>query len=572
MLDKLCKHTKGNYMEEIRIEKYNELSHQWNYQKNQGKNPSDYTAMSGKKVWWICDKGHEWESRISDRMRGNGCPYCSGKRPILGETDLKSKFPDLVKEWNYNKNNRSPEEYCSHSGKKVWWKCLNGHEWQATIDSRTRKSRNGCPYCAGQKAILGYNDLQTKYPDLCKEWDYQRNGNLKPTDICYSSGKRVWWKCKNGHSWYLSPNSRITNATGCAKCSEELRTSFPEQAILYYLSKMGMFVVNRKKIDNRIEIDIYLEEYKIGIEYDGCRYHKGKESEERESRKDKYCEENGIMLIHVKEIRKAEHRVDTRNCKYRYLSSGLKGLDDVISRVIEEILLQIGIKTECDICTVRDSIDIHLQYITMDKNSGLPNNLEREWNYQKNKGITPRQIALGSHKKVWWKCLEGHEWQAAMYHRVKGIGCPYCSGKKVLSGYNDFETKYPKLAEQWNYERNGEAKPSMFTAHSGIKVWWKCIEGHEWEATINKRSEGKNCPYCSGKKVLSGYNDFMTKYPEVAKEWDYERNGEAKPSMFTAHSAKKVWWKCIEGHEWQATINRRSTGRKCPYCLGYKEI
>ena len=138
-------------MEEIRIEKYNELSHQWNYQKNQGKNPNDYTAMSGKKVWWICDKGHEWESRISDRMRGNGCPYCSGKRPILGETDLKSKFPDLVKEWNYNKNNTLPEEYCLHSGKKVWWKCLNGHEWQATIDSRTRKAEMDVLIVPGKK-------------------------------------------------------------------------------------------------------------------------------------------------------------------------------------------------------------------------------------------------------------------------------------------------------------------------------------------------------------------------------------------------------------------------------------
>ena len=101
-----------------------------------------------------------------------------------------------------------------------------------------------------------------------------------------------------------------------------------------------------------------------------------------------------------------------------------------------------------------------------------------------------------SGKKVWWKCEKGHEWQARISHRNKGIGCPYCSGKKVLQGYNDLATINPELAKEWNCEKNGNLKPEDFTANSGKKVWWKCEKGHEWKATIANRNRGRGCPIC----------------------------------------------------------------------------
>ena len=82
-------------------------------------------------------------------------------------------------------------------------------------------------------------------------------------------------------------------------------------------------------------------------------------------------------------------------------------------------------------------------------------------------------------------------------------------------------TKYPEIASEWNFEKNGDMSPEMFMPGSHKAVWWKCKSGHEWESTIHNRTSGHNCPYCSNQKVLIGYNDYKTVYPELLSEWDY---------------------------------------------------
>ena len=63
---------------------------------------------------------------------------------------------------------------------------------------------------------------------------------------------------------------------------------------------------------------------------------------------------------------------------------------------------------------------------------------------------------------------------------------------------------------------------------------------------------------------------MRTVNPIIAAEWNYERNGGLTPDDFTANSSKIVWWKCSEGHEWQAIIASRNSGRGCPKCAGKK--
>ena len=93
------------------------LLEEWDYSKNE-KNPNEYARCSGKSVFWICLRGHSWTARIADRVRGNGCPYCAGKRPIVGVNDLATINPKLAKEWNYRKNSKSPVDFLPNSGKK----------------------------------------------------------------------------------------------------------------------------------------------------------------------------------------------------------------------------------------------------------------------------------------------------------------------------------------------------------------------------------------------------------------------------------------------------------------------
>ncbi len=101
-------------------------------------------------------------------------------RLIQGINDLASQCPELLKEWDYEKNVISPEEITPGSNRKVWWLCEKGHSWEANISNR--KKGRGCPFCSGKRVIEGMNDLCSLRPDLIKEWDYEKN-MIKPTEI-----------------------------------------------------------------------------------------------------------------------------------------------------------------------------------------------------------------------------------------------------------------------------------------------------------------------------------------------------------------------------------------------------
>lgn len=188
-----------------------------------------------------------------------------------------------------------------------------------------------------------------------------------------------------------------------------------------------------------------------------------------------------------------------------------------------------------------------------------------EWS-DKNYTITPDNITFGSNKNVWWKGSCGHEWQASVKSRSSGEKCPICSGKRVVEGINDLATLKPELAKEWS-DKN-ILKPTEVSVGSHKKVIWKCKLGHEWEATVKSRTlNHTGCPYCSNNKVLVGFNDLASQFPNVATEWS-EKNYPLKPTMVTAYSNQKAWWKCNKGHEWYALIPTRSNGSKCPYCSG----
>ena len=122
-----------------------------------------------------------------------------------------------------------------------------------------------------------------------------------------------------------------------------------------------------------------------------------------------------------------------------------------------------------------------------------------------------------------------------------------------------------EFLSEWDYEKNKEFRPEIFTAASNKKVWWKCRLGHSWSAMITNRSKGQHCPYCIGRRVLKGFNDLVTTHPEIANEWDYEKNKPLRPEQFTIGSHKKVWWKCEHGHSWDSRIYcRKKNG--CRYC------
>lgn len=206
-----------------------DLAAQWHPAKNRGLTPQDVTEGAGRKVWWRCEKGHEWQASISSRARdGAGCPVCSGRVVLAGENDLASLFPAVAAQWHPQRNGAlTPDKVSPYSNRKVFWRCGLGHEYPMVIADRTSRG-SGCPYCAGRKVLPGFNDLATAAPRVAAQWHPELNGALTARMVTAGSRKKVWWQCPAGHVWKAAVYSRTgARGTGCPVCAGTVRSRPP---------------------------------------------------------------------------------------------------------------------------------------------------------------------------------------------------------------------------------------------------------------------------------------------------------------------------------------------------------
>lgn len=521
---------------------------------------------------------------------------------IIGKNDFETwckenNREDLLEEWNYGKNNglKPSEIFKSGSGKKYWWKGKCGHEWDAVISSRitirqgkTRMLKpSGCPYCSNppKRVLVGFNDLETwckenQRETLLIEWDYEKN-KVSPTEVTFGSGKYVWWKCSKRHEWRAQIHNRTEGSkTNCPICART-QTSFPEQAIAYYLRK-EYEILQRYKIKNR-EVDVFVPQYNIAIEYDGLRWHSGKNKMEHDLEKAKKLISEGVTLIRVKETQESTSIVK-ENGQFSIEFSVMNGKYVTLEFewVINELYKIInGIANRNNIPMIdlkADELAIRAYFMNSLKENSVASvfpELIEEWDVEKNGGITPDAFSARNNKKVWWKCKNGHSWRSSINSRgERKLGCPYCAGQRVIIGKNDFESwcraNNNALLEEWDYEKNIVNACEIPRTYKE-KVYWKCAKGHTWKATVYNRVNGTRCPICNtGNKVKRNkislaewcYENNST----LCNEWNYEKNEDITPQSVTYGSHVKVWWKCSKGHEWEAQIKSRTYNHGCPFC------
>ena len=507
---------------------------------------------------------------------------------VIGVNDLATTHPELLELWDYQKNETTPQEVTHGSNKIVWWKCRAGHGYQQAIHKKTSRN-SGCPVCSGHLTVSGVNDFATIYPEIAREWHPTKNGDLRPSTLSKKSGTKVWWQCKCGHEWQATPHARATDHTGCPICSQRRLTSFPEQAIFYYIKKLYPDAVNRYKdiFNNGMELDIYVPSIRFAVEFDGAAWHNTEAAHKKEKLKYDICKENNITLFRVKEHTGKEWKdvADAIYCVQKRKTAA--ELQPTIQAIIDSIDRESNMWTRRNPRRYRSSIVVDIEhdaneirkYLTPIPNSlsDLMPDLVQEWNVKRNGVLKPDMFGVNSNDKVWWKCSKcGHEWQTTIIHRggKRNSGCPECAKqqrgktftKHRVAERGSLAEKNPTLAAEWHPTKNGNLTPAHITEKRSANVWWKCLKcGYEWEASPNNRSKGVGCPCCSGRVPKIGENDFQMLYPEVAKEWDYEKNGELKPEQFLPKSGKKVFWRCsICGYEWQTEIRNRTNGHGCP--------
>lgn len=571
-----------------------------------GWDPTQVSYGSGEKLEWRCPQGHLYSTSPNSRTnRQSGCPTCSNQKVLFGFNDFQSKFPahaTFADGWD-------PKSIVAGSNKKFPWRCSNGHAWKESAINFSSRSPK-CKKCSGSSLEVGVNDLLTLFPEIASEasgWD--------ASIVLPSSSLRMSWRCKAGHTWDARVNRRTKQGNGCPYCKKnlfisgenDLQTLFPEvaeeahgwdpksvhagsNAILEWICSEGhTFSAMVNKRTRRNDGCPFCSNHQLLVGFNDLQ--SGNPSIATEA-----------YGWNPKEVIKTDSKVKrTWKC-----AKGHEWKTTIQSRVsgsgcpvCQNLLIIAGIN---DLATTHP--DLGLQAVEWDptqvsagssekklwrcpsgheweaviysrttSNTGCPfcahkkilsgeNDLETLYPELAKQayGWDPKTIFPSSNKTLKWVCDLGHLYKATPNARTsQGNGCPFCSGRQVLPGFNDLQTTHPALALQavgWD--------TTLVSAGSGKKVRWRCTEGHEWNAVISSRAiSGVNCPSCSKYGFDSNLDGWL--YFLKHEQWQLLQIGITNFPEDRIASHKKLGWKVIEirgamdgliAREWETSILR----------------
>ena len=264
---------------------------------------------------WKCPTGvHEdYPAIVANRTkktRPTGCPECWYERMAYERSippyNLSIAYlrPDLIPEWS-SRNDRSPNEVYAKGGYEAWWKCPNGHP-DYLMRCGIRSNGHGCYTCgrvkSGRKKSnpLSGHSFGDLYPELLKE--YSPENDRSPFDIKRGADYLAKWSCSKGHTWDTHVYSRTgSEKTGCPHCFK-LGQSHIENEIRKSLVIYGALPTTVKL--GKWEVDIYIPEKKIVIEYDGDYFHSNPKRIETDTRKSLNLLSLGYKVIRIRDSSK----------------------------------------------------------------------------------------------------------------------------------------------------------------------------------------------------------------------------------------------------------------------------
>ena len=482
---------------------------------------------------------------------------------------LSETHPAIAAEWHPTLNpDLTPDKVSSGSHKKFWWIDSLGHTWATSPKHRTVSGSN-CPYCSGNNVLSGFNDLETKFPDIAKEWHPTLNGDKTPSQVFGGGRAKFWWLGKCGHEWETPIQVRI-RGSGCPYCVgsntkvlsgfNDLETKFPDIAKEWHPTKNGDLLPKQVLAGVKLKVWWF---GKCGHEWDtevssrvrghGCPICSGR----------RVLQGFNDLATTNPEICSEWHPTKNGGLSPSEVSLGSHVMVWWIDQYGHEWESRINKRTQgrnCPICSG------HKVVIGVNDLASLRPDIAKEWHPTKNGDLSPASITTSSGLLVWWLGECGHEYKSRLASKTLGVGCPYCSGTKLLLGFNDLQSRHPALAAEWHPTKNGDLTPSSVHGGQPRSYWWLGACGHEWKQLLTSRASGRGCSYCVGKEILVGFNDLATTNPEICSEWHPTKNGDFTPQQISSGSSKRVWWLAECGHEWRTTVPSRLGGTGCPTC------
>lgn len=485
---------------------------------------------------------------------------------------LQTEYPEIAKQWHPTKNaSLTADEVTPHSGQKVWWLCPHGHEWKAVINSRTRGY--GCPYCAGQKPTADRN-FATEFPELVKEWNWEKNSEKKPEDFTPRSQSAVWWRCGKGHSWKATICNRTRDTKNlCPVCSNRILSEDnslaqirPDIAEAWHPHKNTPLTSNDVVAGGNKKvwwICKHGHEWQATI---GSRVIRGTGCP-------KCCLQTSRIEIAVyTELDALFNDVDWRE-KISGYECDIYLRDNKIGVEIDGVFWH-SRKPEQELAKSAAFEEKGIQLFRL-REDGLPLLSERDISFKSSEDeflVISRMVSsLLKHAGL----SEQQSEKLRSYINGSGLINERLYRKLVANlpappPGQSFADKQPDIASEWAYDLNAPLSPEHFRHKANKKVWWRCSKGHTWKTTINIRTQqGTGCPICPRPFVkVTDDKNLAVLNPDLAKEWHLEKNGDLSPEDVRPKSNLKIWWQCSKGHEWQATVASRALGTGCPYCYG----
>ncbi len=506
--------------------------------------PLDEYVSAYTKIRFRCEEcGHEWTTAPTNIIsKKHGCPLCARKRGTSKRTKSHEAFVQEV----YSAN-RNIEILTPYSGahNKVACRCrICGHEWSGRPDHL--KNGIGCPKCAGnaRKTTSSFVDeISTLHP------------NIEILSEYLSADEKVECKCRIcKNTWKAVPNS-LLSGSGCPHCFKRYKTSFSEQAVLFYIKKYYSDTAGTYSKDGN-EFDVYIPEINTAVEYDGVFWHKDRL--EHDNLKDSFAVDNGIELIRIRECGLPQ-TLFAKNI-FRKDNS-----EEALTSCIVELLMLLGVDSPT-INLNSDRIEILNSYYSKLKTGSLAEtnpSLAAEWHPTKNMEVTPYMVSPNSGKKFWWQCSScGFEWEASLDKRSKGRGCPVCS-RDVLRNI------HLKSHEQFIREVC-ELNPEIIVLGKYISsrtaIACKCKQcDSEFSITPHDILQGRKCPRCTkNEKILRSRKSQKVFLEEIAT---IHPNLEVLDLYINAkHPLRCRCKKC--GYIWETIPDRLCRGAGCPKCAG----
>ncbi len=479
---------------------------------------------------------------------------------------ISQKREGLLEEWDYSKNDDTPHDVAFASNKKAFWKCKEGHQWEAMIANRSIRER-GCPYCSHHKPIVGETDLGTMYPALSLEWNHQKNNGLLPSDVLPFSNKKVWWICKEGHEWQATIYNRSIAGRGCPYCSN--------QKILVGYNDLESLCPDIAK-----EWDYSKNERKP------CDY--GKNSTHKAWW---ICPKGHSYEASI------HNRVNGNTaCPFCANQKLLKGFNDFKTtnpdlakewdyeknKVRPDEVFPFTQKKVWWICKNKHHYKASLA--NRSKGQGCPYCNKRK------RSSFPEQAIYYYVKSVFPDAINGYKDEKVLGKRMEldifipssKVGIEYDGRVFHNKESHDKDNRKYNLCHSHNIKliRISENEPTMVVKLCDYRIIIEPTNSERLNYAITN-----TCSYL-GKTVLPDVDrdrkeilalldkrntNLAETFPEIAEEWNYERNYPLVPENFAPYSSESVWWRCSKGHEWQARIGNRTTkGNSCPVCAKLK--